>query len=90
MRYKRRSTCRQYDPVQTLTPSHTLQRLVYNGFQTPSCGLDLSLLAKGSCDIAVSDSPARYTDGVPSDEKITLASIVEDHPEDIMTVAKDW
>lgn len=52
--------------------------------------LSLSLLSKAICEIAMSDRPARYTDDIPSGEKAALASIVEDNPDDTMTVAKDW
>jgi hypothetical protein len=50
----------------------------------------VSLLSKGFCDIAMSDRPAMYVDGIPNEEKIALASIVEDNPEEIMAIAKDW
>jgi hypothetical protein len=52
--------------------------------------LGLSLLTKGICQVALNDRPAQFIDNIPDDEKMALASIVEDNPEDIMTIFKDW
>jgi hypothetical protein len=54
--------------------------------------LGLPILSKVYGQAALADRPAHYTDDIPTEEKIALASIVEDDPNDVMTtLAKgDW
>jgi hypothetical protein len=50
----------------------------------------LSILSKVLCQVAMADRPAQYTDDIPNEEKMALASIVEDDPDDMSIAAKDW
>jgi hypothetical protein len=50
----------------------------------------LSLLANAIGVGAVIERPAKYTDEIPEAEKAALASVVEDNPDDIVRLFKDW
>jgi hypothetical protein len=50
----------------------------------------LSMLSKVLCEVAMTDRPAQYTDDIPDEEKMALASIIEDDADDMSIAAKDW
>jgi hypothetical protein len=50
----------------------------------------LSILSKVLCQEAMTDRPAQYTDDIPDEEKMALASIIEDNSDDMSIAAKDW
>lgn len=52
--------------------------------------IGLSLLAKAVGVGAAIERPAKYTDEIPEAEKVALASVVEDNPDDIVHLFKDW
>lgn len=50
----------------------------------------LSMLLKVFGEVAIIDRPPQYTGDIPNEEKLALASIVEDDPDEVFALASDW